>query len=130
MSPMEKYRAAKEEMHVAMEKAKSVVKDAFRSAAKAVFDLHPELTKFSWTQYTPYFNDGDECVFGAHIDYPYLNDEEEEIWGDEHPLLEANKSVVSFLSEFDEDDYKEMFGDHCRVTVTRESIEVDGYEHE
>lgn len=27
------------------------------------FSLNPEVEKISWTQYTPYFNDGDPCVF-------------------------------------------------------------------
>lgn len=26
----------------------------------------PEIEKVRWEQYTPYFNDGDPCVFGAH----------------------------------------------------------------
>ncbi len=130
LTPMEQYRSAKAEMRAAMEKANSFVKDAFRAAALTVFQQHPELTSFRWTQYTPYFNDGDECVFGAHTDYPYLNGEDEEVWGDDHPLRAANDSVVAFLSEFDEDDYREMFGDHCRVTVTRDTIEVEGYEHD
>src|SRR5688572_27883088 len=27
---------------------------------------HPEIQQISWTQYTPYFNDGDECTFGVN----------------------------------------------------------------
>lgn len=26
---------------------------------------NPQVKRFGWKQYTPYFNDGDECVFGA-----------------------------------------------------------------
>ncbi|MGC9439277.1 hypothetical protein [Streptomyces sp. WG5] len=26
----------------------------------------PTITRFGWTQYTPYFNDGDTCEFGVH----------------------------------------------------------------
>jgi hypothetical protein len=29
------------------------------------FSLNPEVEKISWTQYTPYFNDGSPCVFGV-----------------------------------------------------------------
>jgi hypothetical protein len=28
-----------------------------------LFEEFPELESFSWTQYTPYFNDGDTCEF-------------------------------------------------------------------
>ena len=34
-----------------------------------LFDKHPKLEAVSWTQYTPYFNDGDVCEFAAHTDY-------------------------------------------------------------
>lgn len=27
---------------------------------------HPEIVRIGWEQYTPYFNDGDTCVFGTH----------------------------------------------------------------
>lgn len=40
----------------------------FRALAQSVFDAHPRLESFNWTQYTPYFNDGDECIFGANTD--------------------------------------------------------------
>jgi len=45
---------------------------------KEIFKKHPELESFSWTQYTPYFNDGDECVFNAHTDYISINSSEDE----------------------------------------------------
>ena len=32
------------------------------------------IDSFGWTQYTPYFNDGDTCEFGVHADDPYVND--------------------------------------------------------
>jgi hypothetical protein len=30
------------------------------------FKLYPFITSIKWTQYTPYFNDGDPCVFCIH----------------------------------------------------------------
>lgn len=33
---------------------------------KQVFEEIPSLTQISWTQYAPYFNDGDECTFNVH----------------------------------------------------------------
>lgn len=37
----------------------------FTKVAKELFDKHPLLVAITWTQYTPYFNDGDECIFGV-----------------------------------------------------------------
>lgn len=34
-----------------------------------------KIKSIGWTQYTPYFNDGDTCEFGINIDYPYVNGE-------------------------------------------------------
>lgn len=35
----------------------------FGELFKAFFEENPEIHSIQWTQYTPYFNDGDECVF-------------------------------------------------------------------
>lgn len=42
------------------EKAKQVVKEGTESIFEQYGDI---LHSFGWTQYTPYFNDGDPCVF-------------------------------------------------------------------
>lgn len=39
--------------------------ESLKEAFKEVFDLHPEITAFVWTQYTPYFNDGEPCEFSV-----------------------------------------------------------------
>jgi hypothetical protein len=61
----EQFAAAKQRMHAAQEEARAMVRDVFKQGATALFEAHPALESFGWTQYTPYFNDGDECVFGA-----------------------------------------------------------------
>jgi hypothetical protein len=40
-------------------------KEEFAEILKPVLD-DPTIIDFGWRQYTPYFNDGDTCVFGAH----------------------------------------------------------------
>lgn len=66
----------------------------FEEATKHLFNQFPELKKFSWTQYTPYWNDGDECLFGCNIDYAIVNEDEdsEELWNLErlHELLSGD----------------------------------------
>ncbi|HEX8024733.1 MAG TPA: hypothetical protein VF484_00875, partial [Candidatus Limnocylindrales bacterium] len=39
--------------------------EEFQPIVKAVLD-DPTVVEFGWRQYTPYFNDGDPCIFGAH----------------------------------------------------------------
>jgi hypothetical protein len=45
----------------------------FPSMFIELFKKAPNLKSFGWRQYTPYFNDGDSCVFRVHFDYPYIN---------------------------------------------------------
>lgn len=58
------------------EKAKAemleTAKANFKDCAQEIFNEHPILKSFSWTQYTPYFNDGDACEFSVHTDYPRI----------------------------------------------------------
>jgi hypothetical protein len=39
-------------------------REEFEPFVKAVLD-EPFIVAFGWRQYTPYFNDGDPCIFGA-----------------------------------------------------------------
>ena len=147
---------------------------------KEVFKKHPELKSFSWTQYTPYFNDGDECVFNAHTDYISINDSEHEENAYEvrqfldtlhNPQKEINRlqkriaehdankydsdylkeeikriqngsiedtrnklsileDISQILSSIDNDSYKSIFGDHVKITVTKDGWSTETYEHD
>jgi hypothetical protein len=46
----------------------------FPSMFTELFAQAPKLKSVSWTQYTPYFNDGEECTFSAHTSDLYVND--------------------------------------------------------
>ncbi len=48
-------------------------KEVFSESAKELFEKFPKLDWFEWTQYTPYFNDGDECTFS-------VNAEDNQVW--------------------------------------------------
>lgn len=45
-----------------MEQAQTGIKAAFEGFLKA----YPQVKTVVWSQYTPYFNDGDECVFSVN----------------------------------------------------------------
>jgi hypothetical protein len=114
------------------------IRGMFGEGAKGVFESHPNLVSISWTQYTPYFNDGDACSFSSYHDYPAitfkLQDEDgedvevefDENSGEEDPddyeeadaIRAAAESAADFLGNFEEDEFEALFGDHVKVTVT------------
>jgi hypothetical protein len=50
------------------------------AVAKQFLDKCPEVTGIHWTQYTPYFNDGESCEFGVNdFCFHILTDEDDEI---------------------------------------------------
>lgn len=143
--------------------------EAFKSISKNLFDLCPELTVVKWTQYTPYFNDGDECTFrvnsatfsnapdpenvstygeyeGEHYVYEEGEDPEEDqvrVWlygedcyGDcDHDMpREYAKPFKAFERMLQDDSFegvlKAMFGNHVKVSITRNGIDVSEYDHD
>lgn len=59
---LEKQRQAKREFQV-------VAQDMLKETFKEFWKLNPGIKVVRWTQYTPYFNDGDACVFGVNDVY-------------------------------------------------------------
>lgn len=55
-------RAHEEAMLIVREEGQK----AFASAFKKLFEQYPDVGEVAWTQYTPYFMDGDPCEFGVH----------------------------------------------------------------
>jgi hypothetical protein len=132
----------------------------FLSSFKNLFEETPKLKSFAWTQYTPYFNDGDTCYFSANTDYLIINGDQEDdaswaqekkviSWGtynrdkriyegrieQDNPeydkeLSEAVDKVKKFLNLFDDKFYQDQFGDHTMVTVTPNGIDTEDYDHD
>lgn len=133
---------------------------SFKNFKDYIFNKYPTLESFGWTQYTPYFNDGNETYFRANIDYLFINDEwvEESEWISEKniinwgtwnkklsitegrvevenpkwdPILsEAYSEILEFLKQFDNDFYLEKFGNDAKVKITKDCIEISDHEHE
>lgn len=127
---------------------------AVKRALRDAFTSCPSLKKIVWTQYTPYFMDGDPCVFsfnGLHADfgkevgYPYGEDVDPEdcsiydLWEcgsnyrvptgieDEHWQM-LDKLNGDFYAN--EELLLACFGDHVKVTVTPTELTVDQYDHD
>jgi hypothetical protein len=66
-------KRAKQEMQ---DKSKGLIEEA----AKRFLDACPEVTGVHWTQYTPYFNDGESCEFSVNeMCFHILEDEDDEV---------------------------------------------------
>ena len=127
----------------------------FMETLKSFFELNPGINALRWTQYTPYFNDGDACVFGVGDVYftnakdEQLNDvnswgeyegDDEDVWAESYMTYLSGKEGVDvtscdFISDMInssemKDIMEQMFGDHVCVTVTRNGIVIDDYEHD
>ena len=188
----EQLKTTKQQLEAFREENKKRNEQFFKEAVGFLFEQHPVLTSFSWTQYTPYFNDGDECTFSANIDYPLVNGIYEGEWelkdaidkqrsnpqlketlqvrldvlnlskqqaaaeenykqaeklkGEIAALeekiakfqdikaledaLAAYEAVTETLQVFDNDLFQNLFGNHVRIEITRDKIEIEHYDHE
>lgn len=158
----EAQRQIQEKMAAMKEELKTLGEKLFKEGAQDIFDAYPQLESFSWIQYTPFFNDGDECIFSVHSDWGlYLKfagqtdeDTEAEQDGGEtfnsYSAKYADESVElpsyyadiprwkfavggvvgDLIGGVDNDTMKALFGDHVRVTINREGIDTEYYEHD
>lgn len=125
-----------------------------------IFNKYSELESFGWVQFTPYFNDGDTCVFYADTNYLKINNETAEesewfspititnygTWNNQlrkyenrteetnknynQVLIDAYNEITDFLSNFDDDFYLSKFGDHAEITVTKSGLDISDYDHD
>lgn len=76
--------------------------DAFKEVVKELFEKNTGLGLVTWTQYTPYFNDGEECTFSINEAYfSNATDTEDieygEYQGDDDTLWSTD-SIVTHLT--------------------------------
>lgn len=158
MSTKGRLELIKDEIKELKEKARRAAIKTFEDEAASIFEKFPTLTAFGWTQYTPYYNDGDTCVFSGPYDVDYLFDGEEptedncyidwthEAIGFSDYYTERMKAdtdnevlgnqnlamlaVSELVAIFDDDDWEQMFGDHARVFVTKSGSFTVEYDHD
>lgn len=127
-----KYKEVRTKIQELQAEKTILVKQIFTEAAKQLFNKWPQLKSFSWSQYTPYFNDGDTCVFSINHFEPEINGVDyfdSEASGMTN-FEEVRDEVSDLLQQFDDNDFLAMFGDHAKVTVTVDGIEIEGIDHD
>jgi hypothetical protein len=105
-----------EEQNALRAKFQAKAQELFKQVTKELFDKNPGVTAVIWTQYTPYFNDGDTCTFG--VNEPYFtnaNDEQMEditrygeYEGEEEGVWSEGDWVLTGDSEYCANRRKEM----------------------
>ena len=138
-------------LHEQMKDLKKQIGDFFitklNQSLKVFFTKYPGVDFITWNQYTPYFNDGEECVFtiyginivpkDPHKYFPdhYKEGEEaepsdfEEGYTDPENLdfTKDCNSVIKFIYT-GEDYLKAAFGDHVEVKIYSDGrSEIDEY---
>lgn len=122
-----------------MKKFQDKLQTALKEEFKKFFDENPDVKFITWLQFTPYFNDGDECRFGVHdFYYDVVEPEELERWG-EYPKDESLVSgqVKNNWKKFEKDlwtipkeIFKQMFGDHVQIIARPSGFDVEEFEHD
>ena len=126
------------------EKIKQDGKAVLRKEMDLFFESLPEVLAIKWTQYTPYFNDGDTCTFGVNEPQAQIEEGEDfrdgydftSTWEGRVPSERDNtirKGLDALYAKFQkvEEVFEEVFGDHSEITVKRNGeVEIEEYEHD
>lgn len=153
---MSNFKTTIDGLQATIDKARTTARHAFMDELKQIFKKHPELKVMKWSQYTPYFNDGDSCTFTVHDAY-VCNYEGISTWGewegtdeDGNTMAEPHDLNVCYLggstgakafpelhelntfmqSQLGNDVLEEEFGDHVEVCVTRTGIVITEVDHD
>lgn len=162
-----RFDALTEAMEAHMKKIREEGKIVVKTVIDELFKRHESLLGVQWTQFTQYFNDGDECHFYVHeararVEQPktsshkcakydcneildnkvkhcpecgtrqYVPSSDDYLESCElkdlaTPELIADiETLSSKISDID-DAMKYSFGDHKRITVTRQGVDVEDY---
>jgi len=73
----QKLAKAKKDAEKARAKILKDGKKILKESIREIFKENKKLESFSWDQYTPHWNDGDECIFSCYFDSLAINDERE-----------------------------------------------------
>lgn len=130
-------------------------KSSILSAFQMIFELAPNTKSICWIQYTPYFNDGDTCVFSVGDIFfnaeklPYGEDDditayyygegemEQHYFSNFREKCKDSTLLISILdfiyTFFYESEFaKEVFGDHIAIYINAgdNDFTISEFEHD
>jgi hypothetical protein len=74
---------------------------------KQLFKDVPELKAIQWVQFTPHFNDGDECIFSVESPSFFIDPEILDIYEDEIDFADFNPSDLREFDDCDHNSFKQ-----------------------
>jgi hypothetical protein len=130
----------------------------FKDETKELFERYDWLKEIAWSQYTPYFNDGDSCEFGvneAYVNGCSLSYDGKKLYAETYnSVLFEEEDAEEFIESMNEAQLKEfkeveniaqtlnnflcsnedialmMFGDHVKVSIQRDGVFTEEYDHD
>lgn len=116
----------------------SPIRKDFLTELRKFFDKYNFLEKISWTQHSCYDEDEYGFICNHHFTQLKLNglgfcslydhiNEETEYKNTAMLLLDVIPEISNFMKNIRLDLYEFMFGDHCKVIIYKDKIEVKPY---
>ena len=136
-----------EDFEIVRKEFQAKAQTALKAAFKEFFDANPTITEIYWNQYTPYFNDGDECNFSVNDMFATvgeITEEERDEYIEDRPSTisgwgscpgyeqeqENFKEFTRLINRLPDEIFESTFGNHAEITATREGFNVDEYSHD
>ena len=133
--------------------------DHLKATLQGLLNELPDVESFVFEAYTPYFNDGEPCVYRVHEPRIHLKEMSDELeasfkygvddgidsynldgtgWGKtrkftnpvQAPVAKALAAITEKVMSVPHDVMLAAFDDHQRIRVTSEDVEVEHYEHD
>lgn len=140
------YDALIDQLEAAKAKVREQATVAVAALFKAFFAKYPAITAIKWTQYTPYFNDGEPCEFSTNepyactktgVEWPKSDDDAEpeddgELFQDAYDLSDGptEEALRSIGRAFSDEVFLAAFGDHAQIIATPAGFHVTEYSHD
>lgn len=139
----------RKELDEKMRQLREQFRQDFSKIAAEFFAAVPRIKSLTWTQYTPYFMDGDPCEFGVNdiffatdenTDFEYYREFDEKdgnfsvmsyglkklVTKEELELCEKMSQIIHTNSELMED----LFGDHVIIVLGADGTKTQAYDHD
>jgi hypothetical protein len=133
----QKMKSANEIFEGLKKQAGSALRSQIGIEVAMILQDSKKIKSIGWKQYTPYFNDGEECEFGTTIRDLDINGEWYQSFlkpnKEEYDAHEAGlvKKIKTYLSPIEDEVLIDLFGDHVEIVIHNDSrIEVLAYDHE
>lgn len=121
MEILEKIKAQLAEIQKQKEQLTEELRKDFAPMLKPLLDKLPDsVESIGWIQYTPYFNDGDECEFGVHTDLDWGLKINRQDLSDEDEIINIDiYSAEKFIKH--DGSYEEWIGKYPEYTIDTEN---------